>query len=142
MTKSPFAVMQSPSQKKPRFESGPDPESAFPSWRISLLEMVDPFGWHEIEKNKLGEIRNKLADFESMTWHEILGKNSHLIPVSGISKAARDRLQLLKQDDIDELLSLRLSGKQRIWGILEDQALKVLWWDPEHLVCPSSKKHT
>ena len=103
--------------------------------------MVDPFGWHEIEKNKLGEIRNKLADFESMTWHEILGKNSHLIPVSGICKAARDRLELLKQDDIDELLSLRLSGKQRIWGILEDQALKVLWWDPEHLVCPSSKKH-
>jgi len=104
--------------------------------------MVDPFGWHEIERVKLDEIRNKLANFESMTWGEILGRNSHLIPVGDICKGARDRLEALKQDDIDELLSLRLSGKQRIWGILEEQALKLLWWDPEHLVCPSQKKHT
>jgi len=37
----------------------------------------------------------------------------------------------------DALVSLRLSGKERVWGILQENALLLLWWDPGHEICPS-----
>jgi hypothetical protein len=55
---------------------------------------------------------------------------------------ARRRLIQLKLEDIDELLSLRLSGKQRVWGILSEGVAALLWWDPDHRICPSRLKHT
>jgi len=30
-----------------------------PAWRIGKIEMCDPYGWHEISKEKLAEIRSK-----------------------------------------------------------------------------------
>ncbi len=75
-----------------------------------------------------------------MTWAELLGgKQNHNVSVSDLCKAARQRLEEIGQDDIDELLSLRLSGKERVWGILSEGVCTLLWWDPEHQVCPSVK---
>lgn len=107
--------------------------------------MCDPFGWHILDQIKLNLIRERLTHFERMTWGEILveaGKRNHFIPVSKLCKPARDRLQELKQDDIDQLLSLGLTGKGRILGILENGILRLLFWDPDHMACPSLKKHT
>lgn len=143
--KSPVAVMQVSSQKKPHYEPAPDPNSAFPSWRVALLEMVGPFGWHEIDKDKLSQVREKLANFESMTWNETLVTHkhqNHSVTLDKLCKDALDRLREIKQDDIESLVSLRLTGKERVWGIRQGEVLKVLWWDPEHLVCPSLKTHT
>jgi hypothetical protein len=107
--------------------------------------MCDPFGWHKLDKDKLDEIRTKLAQFEGQTWNEILliakGKN-HTIAKSDLSKAARDRLAELRLDDVDYVISLRLSGKERVFGLKHDVALTLLWWDPDHLVCPAQLKHT
>jgi hypothetical protein len=77
-----------------------------------------------------------------MTLGEILGRNNHRVSVEILCKEARDRLSELKLDDVDELLSLRLTGAQRIWGILEHNVVSLLWWDPNHQVCPSPKKYT
>ena len=57
--------------KVPRLRAKPDYNHT-PSWRFSLLELQPPYGWHEIDRDKLIEIQNKLSAFESMTWHEIL----------------------------------------------------------------------
>lgn len=113
-----------------------------PAWRLARLEVVDasPFGWHSITKDKLLEIRSKLADFESMSLSEILGRNSHVVSRSGICKQAQARLKAIKLDDTDELLSLRLSGPERVWGILDNNTVLLLWWDPNHQVWPTSKK--
>lgn len=116
-----------------------------PSWRIGLLEMVDPFGWHAIEKQKLIQIQGKLSNFEGLTWNEILVTNkhrNHSVEKYKIIKHAQDRLSELEQDDIDEVVSLRLSGQERIWGIRDQSVLRLLWWDPEHQICPSLKSHT
>lgn len=116
-----------------------------PTWRIFHLEMCDPFGWHILERAKLEEILGKLRDFERLTWNEILVRNkerNHSVPVIKLCKGARDRLQELKLDDVDELVSLRLSGAERVWGIRYSAVLSLLWWDPNHNVCPSLKKHT
>lgn len=115
------------------------------SWRFSMLELVKPFGWHELELAKLLQIHKKLGDLESKTWNELLVKEfKHYHPVAKerLSPEARQRLEELNQEDVDELITLRLSSTERVWGIRNDAVLKVLWWDPNHLVCPSPKKHT
>jgi hypothetical protein len=91
----------------------------------------------------LENILPKIKAFESMTWSEIEGRTgSHFVEVDKIIPAAQRRLAERGQGDIDELFSLRLAGKPRIWGIRDRHILKVLWWDPGHQVCPSPKKHT
>jgi hypothetical protein len=78
-----------------------------------------------------------------MNWGEIEKKNkNHSIPLDHVTKAARDRLKEMNRDDLDPLFSLRLSGKVRIWGWRDQELFYIIWWDPEHTVCPSSKKHS
>jgi len=114
----------------------------FPAWRIAMLEMQDPFGWHKIDEKILHRIRERLKDFESMTWNQIIGQDSHLIPRTDLCTDAQRKLTQLKQDDVDEVFSLRITGKERVFGIWEAGILRLLWWDPEHKICPSPKKLT
>ena len=109
------------------------------------MEMVDPCGWHRVDADTLKKIRERLANLESMTWREILvdgAKQNHFVTLNKLSNEARDRLEQIGQGDVDELVSLRITGKERVWGIMEVDVLKVLWWDPQHTIYPSPKKHT
>jgi hypothetical protein len=109
------------------------------------LQVRDPFGWHEIERGKIDDIRQKLIQFEGKSWNEILIKGkrwNHSVLVDDLCKDAKDRLLNMGQDDVEELVTLHLSGLERIWGIRDMGVLKLLWWDPYHQVCPSLKKHT
>lgn len=131
--------------KIPRVESGVNFYSLKPAWRISKLELCDPFGWHEVAKEKLFDIHSKLAAFESLTWKEILlvqKKRNHLIQVEDICKEAKARLAKLRLDDYEEIISLRLSGAERVWGIPQMGALTLLWWDPNHEVYPYELPNT
>ncbi len=113
------------------------------TWGISLMSLEGPFNWSDIKRDKYLEILKKLSGFEARTLNCILGGNSHGISIDKISKIARKELINRKLDDNDRLISLRVSGKERIWGIRYGKNhFKVLWWDPEHEVCPSSKRHT
>lgn len=90
-------------------------------------------------------IPQTLANYESMNWREILqNRNSgcHSIPASKLCSSAQERLAELRQDDTDDLISLRKAGKERIWGIKDRDVLKILWWDPNHEVYPVELKHT
>ena len=107
--------------------------------------IVDPFGWHKITVAKLHEIHERLKNFETMTWHDILitgKKHNHSIEIHKLSKLAMDRLKETKLDDIEKLISLKVSSRERIWGIKHQTVLLLLWWDPKHQVCPLIKKHT
>ena len=55
---------------------------------------------------KLREVRGKLSNFETMTWNEILGSRNHFAARDRLCSEARERLETLRMDDIDELLSL------------------------------------
>jgi len=108
-----------------------------PAWRIGLMEMVDPYGWHQIEGDKIREIRAQLAGIEGNTWKELLvrdAKHNHFVAVEKICAEAQERLRMLHLDDTDSLLVMRVGHVERIWGILELNVLKVLWWDPEHVI--------
>ncbi len=80
-----------------------------------------------------------------MKWSEILiqGKShNHAIETGSFSKLAKDRLAVIGQDEAEELLSLRVNARTRVFGILDRGTFRVLWWDPSHRVCPTLKKHT
>jgi hypothetical protein len=116
-----------------------------PSWRISKIDMLHPFGWQDLDAVTLNEIRTKLAQFESMTWNEILvdsKKQNHSVAVWKLSKEAQERLNATGLGDAEEVVSLRLSGRERVWGLRQGAVMLILWWDPEHAVCPSLLKHT
>jgi hypothetical protein len=92
--------------------------------------------------DKFRQVHVKLGDYEKMTWGEITGKGNKRIPVDDICDDAKSRLVELQLDDAEELWELRLSGKERVWGMRIGTVYYLLWWDPNHTVCPSRKKHT
>jgi hypothetical protein len=81
-----------------------------------------------------------------MTWFEIEQRSNnkhHPINVGSLSKPARDRFVELELDaGADSVFSLRLSGAERLFGIRDRWIFYLLWWDPEHLVCPAPLKYT
>jgi hypothetical protein len=134
------ALKQFATEKKPVVSSVPEWGKFKPAWQVSKLEMCDPFGWHQLEKAKLEDIRTKLAQFESMTISEIFvaGRyQHHPIPVVKLESTARKRLDELNLPDVEQLHRLRLSNKERVWGILTQNVIQLLWWDPDHQVCLS-----
>ncbi len=113
-----------------------------PSWRFSTVDKTGPFAW-PIEKPEEATIVSKLHSFDSMTWADIAGKGHHALVSSTLSTEAQKRLQELKKDDESEqLFSFRLEGKLRVICIRHNNIANLLWYDPEHKVAPSTKKHT
>lgn len=92
------------------------------------------------------EIYPKLKIYEALNWHELerelYGQHTrktkhHAVQVDKLAPEAIERLKKLKLDDLEELYSLRLTGKIRVWGIRKFGFLQLLWFDFEHAVCPS-----
>ena len=52
-------------------------------------------------------------------------------------REAKQRLIAIRQDDRDGLWRFGLTGKERVWGIRDDDMFFALWWDPCHKICPS-----
>ena len=89
------------------------------------------------------EIAKRLKSCELRPWEDIVASpRDHLIPVNKICKEAQGRLKKRKQDDIDALWCFRVNAKKRLWGTDEGNILRIMWWDPEHRICPSLKSNT
>lgn len=122
-----------------------DANSQGPAWKFSLFDPEGPFGdgHDKLDRSTVvDEILPKLKSFESMTWTQIMQSGSHPISCDRLCKEAEHRLEARSLDDNDEVFSLRLSGRNRIFGIRQNDCLQILWWDPDHKVCPSQLKHT
>lgn len=112
------------------------------SWRFSEVDLGGEWGWNKLSDGSRKDIVSKLGVFEKMNWDEIIRQGSHPIQVEKVIKDAKDRLREINRDDIDELMSFRISGKRRLWCINRSNIMHVLWWDPGHKVCPSAKHGT
>jgi hypothetical protein len=101
------------------------------AWRFSGADRAGPFSWAAIENaEKFKEIIEKLHDFETKNWGQISDTGSHPIQRGHLVRSAQDRLVAIGQDDIDELMSFRLTGPNRVWCIQHENIMRVLWWDP------------
>lgn len=129
--------------RSPRHTQDPQSfQARQPVWRVRRADMAGEFSFAGISGAQLRDLHDRLGNLETMTWAQIPSTGSHPIPISDLSKEAQARLRELRIDDVDELYSLRLAGRPRCWGIRRGEVLELLWWDPEHRVCPSHKKHT
>ena len=134
----------------PKVEKKPRSDSALtssihenPVWHVGIIDLDGPWGWNRVDRNVFFfDILPKIQEFERQVWSEILNRNNHEVFVFQISKQAQKRLEQIQLDDIEKLVSLRLTGRQRLWGIKINNILKILWWDPNHEVFPSLLKHT
>ena len=112
-------------------------------WKVTGIDDNSRWGWNQITcPDFLRNIWDKMRNFETMTWGEILGRHHHAIAVNDIIKPAQNRLEQLGHDDQAELVSFRLSNTERIWAIRSGEEAFLLWWDPNHEVCPSQLRHT
>jgi len=108
------------------------------------MQYCDPYGWHEVTGPTLEEVRRRLVNFESMTWTEILvraRKQNHSVRIEKLCADARREAAKIVPD-VEELISLHVTGIKRVWGVLREGVLQIIWWDPYHLVCPSTKPNT
>ena len=138
------------SNPPPRFTKNPRHEPTRESIIDKKLEFsfqcVDLGGpWCFGKKTDAAAVKmlfDKFRSFETMTWAQVESAGSHFIAVNDITTEAQNRLGEIFQDDTDSVFSLHLTGRARVFGLRFSSVLRLLWWDPNHEVCPSYKKHT
>lgn len=147
--KQPKAAAQPPSRgARAAFNPG-DTNGLTPVWSISIFDLEGTWGRDAcLQDDTVDHIWEHifpgLQNYERMTWGTILSDRhrNHSVPIDRLSAEARHRLGELKMDDLDELFRIRLSGAERVWGIRDGRTFKLLWWDPEHHICPWQPSNT
>ncbi|MDF3033758.1 MAG: hypothetical protein K0R76_712 [Alphaproteobacteria bacterium] len=113
------------------------------AWRFSTADKNGQWAWPKLDiPGDYKEVLEKLYEFENYNIKQLLNTGSHPIPIEDLSTNAQQRLKKIEKDDLDALYSFRIRGKERVWCIQSANIMKILWWDPNHEVCPSLKKHT
>jgi hypothetical protein len=133
------------SGKRPRL-GGQNPDAFYdlrPVWRLGRLDVAcDPWGWNMLDGIILHRIRDRLKALETMTFRDVFKTNSHPIETWRLCNDAKKRLGEIGVI-ADELISLRVTGVERLWGCrIDSNVVELLWWDPLHQVYPVEKKHT
>jgi len=112
---------------------------------------MDSGGQWSLAKPFPANLLPRLKALESLEWKEIIrtgrragdgggaGGTTHEIPVRDLIDDAGMRLKALKLDDVDTLLSIAVTGRQRLWALRENSTAVLLWWDPNHAICPSGR---
>lgn len=116
-----------------------------PRWRFCRMQFDGPWNWNGCKRKHWLKVLERLKALEQMTLDTIISDDeSHSIPVGDLVRRARDRLVTISLDDVDGLFSLRVEGRMRVWAIQmgSSSTLELLWFDPNHEVCPSKKRHT
>jgi len=121
-------------------------DQCLPEFKADLMDLEGPWNW-SIDPKQLKELFLKIFDSQKLTWQSLRERGSHLVKTKNLCAEAQKRLMELQKGpledlDLEEIYSLRLTGKKRVWGIKDGNIFRLLWWDPEHEVCPSHKKHT
>lgn len=112
-------------------------------WKVTEIDDNSQWGWNQITcPDFLRNMWDKMRNFETMTWSEILGRHHHAIEVKNIIKPAQNRLAELGHDDQAELVSFRLTNRNRLWAIRSGEDAFLLWWDPNHEIYPSQLRNT
>jgi hypothetical protein len=111
---------------------------------LQLLDHEGPYAWAGMSATDTKLIADTCKSWESMSANEVFAAGGNKpIPLENLCPDAQTRL---KQIDLEEYngqwWELRVSGERRIWGVRQRHVFYVVWWDPNHRVCPSIKRHT
>lgn len=100
--------------------------------------------WHEDDytEETFRTVAKNMKKYSSMTWGAIENNRhrNHSVKAHKIIPQAQKRLVELMLDDYDDIWRFRFDGLKRIWGIRDKHIFRVLWWDPQHKICPSTPR--
>ena len=112
------------SSRKPRQKQNPAAVSRTPRsipesvnsknfrWNTEDVDLDGEYGWGRVELKALfKEVIPRLQQYETMTWGEVEGRESHFVDVDNCSREAQKRLEEIKLDDLEQLFSLRIGGR-------------------------------
>lgn len=120
-----------------------------PIWRFNLLDRDGEFAFDLSRRDfQYKEVLQKLMDYGNMTWGEIdrqqhdRGKSKHhYLSFDALSEGAKERIKARHFDeDTDAIYSFAFQNLLRIIGIRQGAEFYVVWYDPNHEFCPSTKK--
>ncbi len=118
-------------------------ENYYISWRFSKADIGGPYACNDFSHNDFQQLWERLRAFENMNTEQLRDNGSfHPKPVDELTREQKERLQQIELDDIDEIYSFRITGKCRMWCIKYGSILLLLWWDRDHDIAPSVKKHS
>ena len=143
-----LSVRQPPSEPKRQVvldTEHSDVQSRRLVWRFSEVDRGGDWPPSEIGGQALGGLLEKMASYESMTIGEVFcpgSEHGKKYAVDSLPPSTRKRLGEIERDDETEIARLRCGGKPRLYGFLREHVFHVVWWDAEHSVFPSKKKHT
>ena len=98
--------------------------------------------WGQSKEVNFWDVAEKLKSFEQRQWKHLAGytKRDHPIEFHKLEKEAQEYIGRTGIfDDHDEIWSLHLDGTKRLWGLKYQRYCMVIWWDPDHKICPSLK---
>jgi len=132
-----------PGERQVRYLIAPSSvDGEHPAWHFNLCDRDhEEWGWAKLTAQDFHELLTvHLAAYERMTWGDIkraaggrtAGTNSHSLEVDGFCRPAQNRLVELNLDDCDELFSLRITSRLRLYGLQDGRVLRLLWHDPYH----------
>jgi hypothetical protein len=112
-------------------------------FRLSRIDHGGRWGLDGLSPDHVKLIANCCRSWETLTVGEFRSLPGHFeIPKENLISDAQKRMVDIGLEEYDGLWHLRLQNKPRLWGLLDGHVFYVVWWDPEHEVCPSTKKHT
>lgn len=134
-------------QKKPTSLTQEDGVFKKNLWSFSWADADGSWRLSDIDDTAVS-LRQVLHDLEGLAPGELKRHGCHSIEVSNLSRGAQKRLEEIGKDDLDKLYSLRLTGRERLWAIRRRaidndgyyHVFKLLWWDPNHEVCPANPR--
>lgn len=125
-------------------------DEIIPAWMFDKIDRNGKFAF-DIERPDFNhhEFLDKMISYGTMTWAQLEkqthdGKSKHhYLDADKLSKEAQDRLTAMcLEESSDQIYSIALQNRLRVVGLRDRDKFHVLWYDPEHGVCTSTKKHT
>jgi hypothetical protein len=141
-TKTPKTSFDVSGKKVPKSAEGVNYLELKASWRVNKIQTVEPYGWHGLNFDQFNYIKEKLSNFETMTWGEIFvgaKKQNHSIPVAQLRCEHARRWMRNNMPDQLELWTIRFTGPERVWGVFSEGAYQIVFWDPNHLIYPTQR---
>ena len=126
-------------------------DSCKPAWMFDRIDRNGKFAFDVSRKDfDIHLVFDKLLSYSTMTWGEIdrqthdwgKSKNHHL-DYQGMSQEAKERIRKMQlEEEIDAIYSLSFENQIRIVGIKDKGIFRIIWYDPEHEIYPSTKRNT
>lgn len=133
--------------KRPVIDTGRTDQHRPLRFRFDRVDVSGPWCLSHVVPDDHRELLRKLREFETMTTSEAFhsrpsqpGKDYP--EFSGLCPEAIERLKTINADDEDGISRLRLTGTKRLYGFRHGSEFSIVWWDPEHQICPSELGHT